>query len=207
MSKHHHYHPNHSGSFHTSTKKPHVDHHETDMILMMPSHHVGSNGIRQNGMVNGDVDSNDTNNNHNKHHAHHKRSAVGGGEASSSKRTKLSMPSDKPKVDNVRTQQSHYNIIEKLKELYKELKSDKSCKEVSSVVQHHPHSRLTFFSIASSICRRHRFSSTSSCLANVFTRSSSTCIRATKDIRSPSDPQLPHPHRPSPSIIAIIHRA
>lgn len=132
MSKHHHYHPNHSGNYHTSTKKPP---HEADMMMTtMPSHHL-SNGLRPNGIVNGDVDSNDTNNNYNKHHAHHKRSAGGSGEASSSKRTKMSVPSDKGvKVETgsaVRSQQSHYNIMEKLKELYKELKGDKGCKEVS----------------------------------------------------------------------------
>lgn len=136
MSKHHHYHPNQSGNYHTATKKSHLDHHDSDVIMMMPSHH-GSNGLRPNGIVNGDVDSNDTNNNHNKHHTHHKRSAGasggGGSEASSSKRTKLSVPSDRSgKVDSGgRTLQSHYNIMEKLKELYKELKGDKSCKEVS----------------------------------------------------------------------------
>lgn len=133
MSKHHHYHPNHSGSFHTA-KKSHLDH-DTD-AMMMPPHHGsnGANGLRPNGSIsNGDVDSNDTNNNHNKHHAHHKRSAGGSGEASSSKRTKLSVPSDKggKAEGGARTQQSHYNIMEKLKELYKELKGDKSCKEVS----------------------------------------------------------------------------
>lgn len=132
MSKHHHYHPSHSGSFHTATKKTHLDHHETN-VLMSPTNH-GSNGLRQNGIVNGDGDSNDTNNNYNKHHTHHKRSAGGGGgEASSSKRTKLSVPSDKngkAEVVGVRQPQSHYNIMEKLKELYKELKHDKSCKEV-----------------------------------------------------------------------------
>lgn len=103
----------------------------------MSSSHGSSNGLRQNGILNGDVDSNDTNNNYNKHHTHHKRSAGGGsGEGSSSKRTKLSVPSDKSgKVEagggSMRPQQSHYNIMEKLKELYKELKHDKSCKEVS----------------------------------------------------------------------------
>lgn len=137
MSKHHHYHPNQSGNYHTTAKKSHLDHHESDiMVPMMPSHH-GSNGLRPNGVVNGDVDSNDTNNNHNKHHTHHKRSAGssgGGGEASSSKRTKLSVPSDKSgKIESSGrgTPQSHYNIMEKLKELYKELNGDKSCKEVS----------------------------------------------------------------------------
>lgn len=134
MSKHHHYHPSHSGSFHSTTKKTHLDHHDSDM--MIPSSH-GSNGLRQNGILNGDLDSNDTNNNYNKHHnTHHKRSAGGSGEGSSSKRTKLNVPSDKSGkvVDtggSMRPQQSHYNIIEKLKELYKELKHDKSCKEVN----------------------------------------------------------------------------
>lgn len=140
MSKHHHYLPNQSGNYHTSSKKSHLDHHDADVIMVMPSHHA-TNGLRPNGIVNGDTDSNDTNNNHNKHHTHHKRSAGGSGggaEASSSKRTKLSMPSDKSgKVESsssgssTRNQQSHYNIMEKLKELYKELKGDKSCKEVS----------------------------------------------------------------------------
>lgn len=148
MSKHHHYHlPTASGSFHATTKKAHLDHHH-DGDLMMPSHH-GSNGLRPNGIINGDVDSNDTNNNYNKHH---KRSACGsGGEASSSKRTKLSVPSDKSgKVEGgngVRPPQSHYNIMEKLKELYKELKCDKSCKEVSKVppgADGDPHVRLPF---------------------------------------------------------------
>lgn len=132
MSKHHHYQSNQSGNYHAATKKSHLDHHD-NVLLMMPSHH-GSNGLRPNGIVNGDVDSNDTNNNHNKHHTHHKRSAGAGvGEASSSKRTKLSVPSDKSgKVEGSgRAQQSHYNIMEKLKELYKELNGDKSCKEVS----------------------------------------------------------------------------
>lgn len=101
-------------------------------MAVMPSHH-GSNGLRQNGIVNGDLDSNDTNNNHNKHHTHHKRSAGSAAEASSSKRTKLSAPSEKSGgTVSVRSQQSHYNIMEKLKELYKELKGDKSCKEVNA---------------------------------------------------------------------------
>lgn len=126
MSKHHHYHPNPSGNYHT--KKTH----EADMAVM-PSHH-GSNGLRPNGIVNGDGDANDTNNNLNKHHTHHKRSAGCGAEASSSKRTKLSALSEKSSVatTSARSQQSHYNIMEKLKELYKELKGDKSCKEVTN---------------------------------------------------------------------------
>lgn len=126
MSKHH-YHPA-SGSFHSTSKKSHID-------LEMAIHH-GSNGLRAN--INGISEINDTNNNYNnKHHTHHKRSAGVIGEASSSKRTKFSVPSDKnakEDVSSTRTQshqQSHYNIMEKLKELYKELKGDKSCKEVS----------------------------------------------------------------------------
>lgn len=93
--------------------------------------HHGSNGLRA-----GTNGINDTNNNYNnKHHTHHKRSAGVVGEASSSKRTKLSVPSDKNVKEDVKEgtrtqQQSHYNIMEKLKELYKELKGDKSCKEV-----------------------------------------------------------------------------
>jgi hypothetical protein len=124
MSKHH-YHST-TGSFHTTSKKP-QDH------LEMAIHH-GPNGLRPN--TNGVISEiNDTNNNHNsKHHTHHKRSAGVVGETSSSKRTKLSVPSDKNSKEEVGStktpQQSHYNIMEKLKELYKELKKDKSCKEV-----------------------------------------------------------------------------
>jgi hypothetical protein len=99
--------------------------------------HHGSNGLRPN--TNGIISEiNDTNNNYNnnKHHTHHKRSAGIVGEASSSKRTKLSVPSDKSAKEDIsmktQQQQSHYNIMEKLKELYKELKGDKSCKEVRS---------------------------------------------------------------------------
>lgn len=119
MSKHHHYHPSPSGNYSTSAKSSH----DANMMVMVH----GSNGLRVNGIVNGDIDSNDTNNNHNKHH---KRSAGSSAEASSSKRTKLSSPSEKS-VAQIRPQ-SHYNIMEKLKELYKELKGDKGCKEVSS---------------------------------------------------------------------------
>jgi hypothetical protein len=145
MSKHHHYHPNSSGNYHTATKKSHLDQHDSDMMMMMPHGHHGishgTNGLRPNGVTNGDVDLNDTNNNHNKHHTHHKRSAGNSGsgaETSSSKRTKLSGPSEKSgksesSGNGVRTQQSHYNIMDKLKELYKELKADKSCKEVSGL--------------------------------------------------------------------------
>lgn len=154
MSKHHQYHPNQSGSYHTATKKTHLDHHHHDSeMIMMPSQHHGSNGLRPNGIINGDVDSNDSNNNHNKHHTH-KRSAAGGGggsgaeTSSSSKRTKLSVPSDKSgKVDCVggsASVKSHYNITEKLKELYKELKRDKSCKEVSWSGNVNVHLILTF---------------------------------------------------------------
>lgn len=134
MSKHHQTYPNRdSGSYHASSKKSHVDHHDTEVMMTIPSHH-GSNGLRPNGVINGDGDSNDTNNNHNKQHGN-KRSAGGngsGGETSSSKRTKLSVPSDKSsKVDtSLRIKQSHYNINENLKELYEELKQDKGCKEV-----------------------------------------------------------------------------
>lgn len=130
--KHHQYHPSPSGGYHTTAKKAH----EADMMMLVPSHH-GQNGLlRPNGITNGDGDSNDTNNNHNKHS--HKRSAGGSGsgaETSSSKRTKLSVPSDKGggKADGGSKAVSHFNISEKLKELYKELKRDKSCKEVSSV--------------------------------------------------------------------------
>lgn len=131
--KHHQYHPSPSGGYHTTAKKAH----DADMMMLVPSHH-GQNGLlRPNGITNGDGDSNDTNNNHNKHS--HKRSAGGSGsgaETSSSKRTKLSVPSDKGggKADGGSKAVSHFNISEKLKELYKELKRDKSCKEVSSVM-------------------------------------------------------------------------
>jgi hypothetical protein len=147
MSKHHHHHYHHpnnqsggggGSNFHKKTTITHLDHHHDGGGGSIHSNSPSNGLIRPNGIVNGDQnDSNDTNNNHNKHH---KRSAGGGnGEASSSKRTKLSVPSDKNvvKMDGsssgggqTRTPQSHYNIMEKLKELYKELKSDKSCKEV-----------------------------------------------------------------------------
>jgi hypothetical protein len=121
MSKHY-YHPN-SGSF---TKKSHLDH--IDMAI-----HQGNGRMEK---ANGIADINDTNNNYNnKHHTHHKRSAGVSGEASSSKRTKFNVPSDKEDVGSSKTQtqqQSHYNIMEKLKDLYKELKGDRSCKDVSS---------------------------------------------------------------------------
>ncbi|CRL08190.1 CLUMA_CG021003, isoform A [Clunio marinus] len=117
------------------SEKSHPDNHENS--LMMSSHH-GSNGLRTNGIFNGDIDSNDSNNNYNKHHNHHKRSAVCSGvsvgEGSSSKRTKMSVPTDKiTKIDtaNDGKTQNHYNIMDKLKELYKELKNDKSCKELN----------------------------------------------------------------------------
>jgi hypothetical protein len=116
MSKHY-YHPN-TGSF---TKKT-LDH--NDMAI-----HQGSNGLRSNGI--GEI--NDTNNNYNNKH-HHKRSAGVSGEASSSKRTKFNVPSDKNVKEDAgssKTHQSHYNIMEKLKDLYKELREDKSCKDVS----------------------------------------------------------------------------
>lgn len=111
------------------TKKTHSEH--IDMAI-----HQGLNGLRSNGIA----EINDTNNNYNnKHHTHHKRSAGVSGEASSSKRTKFNVPSDKnvkEDAGNSKTHsphQSHYkNIMEKLKDLYKELKKDKSCKDVSS---------------------------------------------------------------------------
>lgn len=129
--KHHQYHPSQSGGYHTTAKKAH----EADMMMLVHSPH-GQNGLlRPNGITNGDGDSNDTNNNHNKHS--HKRSAGGSGsgaETSSSKRTKLSVLSDKGgNADGGSKAVSHFNISEKLKELYKELKRDKSCKEVSWV--------------------------------------------------------------------------
>lgn len=90
--------------------------------------HQSSNGLRTNGIA-------EVNNNYNKHHTHHKRAAGVSGESSSSKRTKLSVPSDKTLKNGVDTsktltQHSHYNIMEKLKDLYKELKEEKNCKEV-----------------------------------------------------------------------------
>lgn len=124
MSKHH-FPPS---SFHSTSKKSHLD-------LEMAIHH-GSNGLRANSNINVASETNDSNNNYNNKHTHHKRSAAGvSGEASSSKRTKLSAQSDKnPKEDFCGTkvhQQNYYNIMEKLKELYKESKEDKSCKEVN----------------------------------------------------------------------------
>lgn len=122
MSKHHFYHPT-SGNFQTSSKKSHLE--SIDMAI-----HQSSNGLRTNGIA-------EVNNNYNnKHLTHHKRAAGVSGESSSSKRTKLCVSSDKTLkngVDGSKTlaqPQSHYNIMEKLKDLYKELKEEKSCKEV-----------------------------------------------------------------------------
>lgn len=84
--------------------------------------------MRQNGIT----EINDTNNNCN--NKHHKRSAGIFGEASSSKKTKLCVPNireDSGCSKMPTPLQVHYNIMEKLKDLYKELKTDKSCKEVS----------------------------------------------------------------------------
>lgn len=109
-----------------------------------------------NGTATLEIDSNDTNNNsYNQKHQKRSSSSSGSGDASSSKRTKLnsqssissqSVPSDKVNkyASNVESSScnvavgvgsngigSHYNIMEKLKELYRELKGDKMCKEVS----------------------------------------------------------------------------
>lgn len=77
---------------------------------------------------------NDTNNNYNKHRGHKRSSVEPNSNTNSSKKSKLSVPSDKcgrSEGDDDKPPQLHYNIMEKLKELYKELNSDKSCKEVS----------------------------------------------------------------------------
>lgn len=136
MSKHHQYHPSQTGNLH-SPKKSHHD-----------SNHHGhpSNGFRTNSSINNQPmmnnfehasQSNDTNNNYNKHRGHKRSSAEPNSNANSSKKSKLSVPSDKcgksEGCDDEKSSQNHYNIMEKLKELYKELKNDKSCKEVSCV--------------------------------------------------------------------------
>lgn len=115
---------------------PHHNHHE--MIHNGQIRHV-PNGAHNGNAI--EIDSNDTNNN--SYNQKHKRSSSSSGDASSSKRTKFnsqssqSVPSEKVNkyASNVEGGSngigSHYNIMEKLKELYRELKGDKMCKEVS----------------------------------------------------------------------------
>lgn len=136
MSKHHQYHPSQTGNLQATKKSQLVD----------SNHHGTSNGFRTNSSINNQpmmnnfehaTQSNDTNNNYNKHRGHKRSSAEPNSNANSSKKSKLSVPSDKSgksEGDEEKSSQNHYNIMEKLKELYKELKNDKSCKEVS---KHH----------------------------------------------------------------------
>jgi hypothetical protein len=131
MSKHHQYHPSQTGNLQSTKKSQLID----------SNHHGTSNGFRStNSSINNQpfehaTQSNDTNNNYNKHRGHKRSSAEPNSNANSSKKSKLSVPSDKSGKfegdDDKLSPQNHYNIMEKLKELYKELKNDKSCKEVS----------------------------------------------------------------------------
>lgn len=144
MSKHHQYHPSQTGNLH-SPKKSHHDTTNTSSTSSSAHHGHPSNGFRTSttsqlplmGAFEHASQPNDTNNNYNKHRGHKRSSAEPNSNTNSSKKSKLSVPSDKGgKGDggesDERASQNHYNIMEKLKELYKELKSDKSCKEVST---------------------------------------------------------------------------
>lgn len=93
---------------------------------------ISSNGPRSNG-VNGINGCNPSDTNNNLNNKHQKRTIPSlSGDKISSKRKKISLTAEKHgKIDgedNAKVQvQQHYNILDKLKELYKELKADKSC--------------------------------------------------------------------------------